>query len=288
MKPGRRPIVAAARVSAAALALCAACGGGRTTAATQPTSAHFDAAASDPKAVALADQVLANLGGAAAWDAVKQIQWEQRYSRDGKLVGLFRHAWDRWNGRHRFEEINIASMEKAQREGKPDDIQVSVAMYDLFDHAGKGAATFDSKTVDTATRDQLVKSAYDSFRSDSYRLAAIFKLKDPGVKLALKSPIQPVKEHCKPGCDVIEVTFAPEVGSDTWLISVNSQSRMPELLEKQMPQGRLGFALSGWVQVGGLKFATRFDNLGMSETFEVRDLKIGDPEDALYIPTITE
>jgi hypothetical protein len=266
----------------------AACGGGRTAAATQPSPAAFDAAASDPGAVALADQMLVALGGAARWDSVKQLRWEQRYSRDGKLLGLFRHAWDRWNGRHRFEETSIASIEKAEREGKPDQIQVSVAMYDLFDHDGKGAAMFDGKLVDTAARDQIVTAAYKSFQADSYRLTAIFKVKDPGVKLASRGQNQPVKEFCKPSCDVIEVTFAPGVGSDTWLISVNSQSKMPEVLEKQMGQGRLGFGLSGWTRVGGLEFPTRFENLGMSETFEIRDIEIGEPEDELYIPPVLE
>lgn len=275
---------------APALALCAAaCGGAaRTAPATQPQPAAFDPAASDPKAVALADQMLAALGGAAAWDAVKQLRWEQRYVRDGKLVGLFRHAWDRWNGRHRFEEVNVPSLEQAQREGKPEQAQVAVAMYDLFDHAGKGTALLRGKRADTATRDQIVTAAYKAFQSDSYRLTAIYKVRDPGVKLTGKGAIQPVKEFCKPSCDVIQLTFAPEVGTDTWLISINSQSRLPELLEKQMPQGRLGFGLSGWTQVGGLRFPTRFENLGMSELFEIGGIQIGEPDDSLYIPGVGE
>ena len=108
------------------------------------------------------------------------------------------------------------------------------------------------------------------------------------MKLHLRSPIQPVEDRCKPGCDVIEVTFAPAVGGDTWLVSVNTRTGMPDLLEKVMPQGKLGFALSGWADVAGLKFPTRFDNLGVSETFEIRDLRIGDPDDRLFAPSATK
>ena len=42
--------------------------------------------------------------GPGAWSSVKQIKWDQSYMRDGKLAGWFKHSWDRWNGRHRFED----------------------------------------------------------------------------------------------------------------------------------------------------------------------------------------
>ena len=288
----KRARLCLARLSAvvALAATVAGCGGGRTAAATQPTAATFDPADSDPRAVALADRVIAALGGAAAWDAARQLRWEQRYTRDGKLEGVSRHAWDRWNGRHRLEQTDAADQEeeKARESGRPDQVGGSVVIYDLFDRAGKGAATFGGKPVGAATRAQLVASAYQSFQADSYRLAAVHKLRDPGVKLHLKSPIQPVKDHCNPGCEVLEVTFEPGVGSDTWLVSVNTRTGMPDLLEKVMPQGKLGFALTGWVDVAGLKFPTRFDNLGVSETFEIRDLRIGDPDDRLFVPPVAE
>ncbi|HWM85556.1 MAG TPA: hypothetical protein VNO33_06955 [Kofleriaceae bacterium] len=273
---------------AIAIALIAACGGGRTSPATQPSPAAFDAAASDPKAVAAVDQMLAALGGAAEWDKVKQIRWEQRYTRDGKMMALFRHAWDRWNARHRYEEVNLASMEKAKREGRPQDIEVTVGMYEIFDHQGKGSATHDGQMLGTEARDKIVASAFKAWQSDSYRLTAIYKVKDPGVKLTHKGVMQPVKEFCKPTCEMIEVSFAPEVGKDVWFIAINSQSKMPDVLEKQMPDGKLGFGLSGWTTVGALKFPTKFENLGMSESFEISDIKIGEPEDDLYIPTVGE
>jgi hypothetical protein len=269
--------------------LAAACGGGRTSPATQPGA--FNPAASDPKAVAVADQMLAKLGGVAAWNGVKQIKWEQRYIRDGKMTALFRHAWDRWNGRHRWEQVDLESMEKAKREGGPDaaDIKTTVGMYDLFDHQGKGTATVGNQQADVATRDQIVARAYEAWQSDAYRLTAIYKVKDPGVKLALKGQAPPVKQFCNPNCDVLELTFAPEVGKDTWFINVNTQTKMPDVVGKQLAdQKTLAYGLSGWTQVGALKFPTKFENLGASEALEIHDLATGEPQDELYIPTVGE
>jgi hypothetical protein len=270
----------------------AACGGGRTTAATQPSPATFDASRSDPKAVAAVDQMLAALGGAAAWSDVKQIRWEQRYMRDGKLMGWFKHAWDRWNGRHRFEEINMQSYEKAQVEGRQEEIQTTVAMYDLFDHNGKGYATFNDQQVATADRDRIVGGAYKNWQADSYRLFAWYKAKDPGVILAMEPPRQPQNGLCTPGCDVVKVSFSPEVGKDTWHLSINTQSHLPEILERDIPAqagqqaGKLGFAVRDWKAAGPIKVPGKLENLGMSEVFEISEVKIGDVEESLYIPTV--
>lgn len=270
----------------------AACGGGRTTAATQPSPAAFDPAKSDPKAVAAVDAMMNALGGPGAWANVKQVQWDQRYLRDGKLMGWFKHSWDRWNGRHRFEEVNIASLEKAQAEGKDDEVKTTVAMYDLFDHNGKGFATFDGQQLATTDRDRIVEGAYKNWQADTYRLFAPYKAKDPGVVLAMEAPRQPQNGLCTPGCDVVKVGFAPEVGKDTWYLSINTQSHMPEILERDIPAaggqqaGRLGFALKNWTQAGPLKVPGRLENLGMSEVFEIGDVKVGEPDDNLYIPNV--
>jgi hypothetical protein len=275
------------------LSALAACAGGRTTAATQPSPAAFDPAKSDPKAVAAVDAMMNALGGPGAWANVKQVQWDQRYLRDGKLMGWFKHSWDRWNGRHRFEEVNIQSLEKAQATGKNDEIKTTVAMYDLFDHQGKGFATFDGQQVATGDRDRIVDGAYKNWLADTYRLFAPYKAKDPGVMLAMEAPRQPQNGLCTPGCDVVKLTFAPEVGKDTWYLSINTQSHLPEILERDMPAaagqqpGRLGFALKNWTQAGPIKVPGRLENLGMSEVFEVSGVKVGEPEDDLYIPNVT-
>jgi hypothetical protein len=280
------------RPACALLLALAACGGGRTTAATQPSPAAFDASKSDAKAVAAVDAMIGALGGPGAWNNIKQIQWDQKYSLDGNLKGWFKHSWDRWNGRHRFEEINVASVEKAKQTGKDDAIQTTVAMYELFDHNGKGYATFNGQQVATTDRDHIVAAAYKNWQADTYRLFAPYKAKDPGVMLKMEPPRQPQNGVCTPGCDVVKISFAPEVGKDTWYLSINTQSHMPEILERDMPAeggqqaGRLGFALRNWINVGGIKLPGKLENLGMSETFEISEVKVGEPEDDLYIPTV--
>jgi hypothetical protein len=165
-------------------------------------------------------------------------------------------------------------------------------MYDLFDHDGKGFATFDGQQVATADRDRIVDGAYKNWLADTYRLFAPYKAKDPGVILALQPPRQPQNGLCTPGCDVVKIGFAPEVGKDTWYLSINTQSHLPEILERDIPasggqqSGRLGFALRDWVSAGPIKVPGKIENLGMSEVFEISEVNVSEPEDSLYIPSV--
>src|SRR5258705_13813486 len=85
----------------AALAIATACGPGRTTYARHPGAATaFDRAGSDPKALEIADQVVAATGGKANWDKAKQIRWTVSIKDGDKVVIEGEEAWDRWNGRH--------------------------------------------------------------------------------------------------------------------------------------------------------------------------------------------
>ena len=266
-----------------------ACGGGRTTAATQPTPAAFDPAKSDEKAIAAVDGMLTALGGIEAWNDVKQISWEQKYIRDGNMTAWFKHSWDRWNGRHRFDEANMESYtESMGKEGNPSKTKWLTAMYDLFDHEGKGSAMFGTNQLLKKDRDTVVANAHKAWQADSYRLAGHYKLKDPGAQLALDTEVSNVQDkYCSPSCDVIKVTFDPAVGEDTYYVSINSQSKMPEIYEKVMKEGRIGFAVLDWVDVDGMKFATKFQNLGLEgEVFQIENIRVGEPDDALYIPQV--
>jgi hypothetical protein len=113
-----------------------------------------------------------------------------------------------------------------------------------------------------------------------------YKLKDPGVVLKHDGEVKNVLEkYCAPSCDLIKITFEPAVGKDTYYISINTATRMPEIIEKTVDGGRLGFALLDWVDVAGMKFPSKLQNLGMEEVFQIENIKVGEPDDALYIPT---
>src|SRR3569623_3850006 len=76
------------------------CAPSRTTMARYPNAApSFDRANSDPKAVELADKVVAAAGGMDKWNTVKQIRWSGQVTNAGKVVIDGEEAWDRWNAR---------------------------------------------------------------------------------------------------------------------------------------------------------------------------------------------
>lgn len=259
----------------------------RTSAATQTTPAAFDATKSDPKAVAAVDKMMTALGGYAKWDAVKQIRFELKYKNGGKVQRWFKHSWDKWNGRHRFEHVDMTTLAQAEKEGDPGMIRSLVVMYNLFDR-DSGYATYGGQQLASAEKQKRIGEAYDRWLEDAYKLAFPYKLKDPGVVLKYEQEVAPINETvCTPKCHIIEIKFVDGVGTDTYYIGINTSTNMPELMQKKTPAGRLGFGLGGWTDVGGLKFATKLQNLGVEgEIFEFSNIAIGEPDDTLYIPAV--
>lgn len=230
--------------------LAAACGS-RTTAATQPTPKVFDAAASDPKAIALADEVLAACGGAESWAKAKEIRWHQVVVQDGKAFDLVRHIYDRWNGRHNYSRV------------EPSGAQNNV-MYDVYERTGVG---YDG-SGNQLTRDEakkLMDEATKRLFIDNYLLLLPYKLKDPGVKLELKGERKKEGEE-QPTWDVIRVTFDPAVGTDVYELAINKKTKLIDTVDKVLKvEGEerfLGYAVDAYFEAGGLKFPTRFTNLG--------------------------
>ncbi len=255
MHPTRTILSRAAWLGAALAA--AACGSNRTVAATQPTGPQaFDAAGSDPKAVAIAEQVRAAAGGDAAWAAAKEIQWSQAIVQDGKLVELTRHSYDRWNGRHNYKGV------------EPDGT-IKEAMYDVYERTGVGRAGGQQLMRDDANA--LKEEATRKLWSDSYFLFLAFKLRDPGVKVAYKG--ERAKEgETAPTWDVLRVSFDPAVGTDHYEISVNRQTHQIDIVEKVIKEGDkekfLGYTVDVYQPAGALTLPTRFINLGFQKTGE--------------------
>ena len=293
------------------LAACA----GRQTAATQATPAAFDAAKSDPKALAIADQVLTALGGEANWNKAKEISWSQGIVIDGKLADFSRHSWDRWNGRHRYERMS------------PNGTY-GVTMHDLFDETSYALTTTakgGTEKVSTADKPNMVAEAKRRFATDVYPFVVQYKLKDPGVhlKVAEERPADGAPASSPMKYDVLELSFDPGVGpasSDTWYVVVDKTSHLPTSVEHHIggkPENeRSGFTLEDWVDVGGLKFAGKRVTIGYGkadapkvplnippewaeevpykgvtvpnpgELLLVTDVKVGEPTDDLYVPQV--
>jgi hypothetical protein len=252
-------------VSLCLVSLAAGCGPGRTAAATQSTVAAFDVSKSEPKAVEIADQVLNAVGGQANWDKAKEILWTQGYIMDGKLQDVAGHAWDRWNGRHRFTRYF-------------GDGGRAVAMYELYGDVAFGyteTEKFGKVTQMKEDRDKAIAEARRRFNNDSYMLLLPFKLKDPGVKLAYSTELPELDATTADApmkYDVIKISFDEGVGpaaGDTWYLSVDKASKMPAWIEHvaagKPDNQRGGWRLENWQEAGGLKFATRRVTLGYGD-----------------------
>lgn len=274
-------------VTVGALALgAAACGPGRTAAATQPTPAAFDPSKSDPKALELVDGAMTSLGGYAAWQAVKQLKFDVTYTLDGVLKGKRSHAWDRWNGRHHYTTLDLST-------GGGDPAQASQieVYYDLFDDGAPAHGSVDGKDV---MHDDAVKfrtEAKKNLAEDGYMMTMIWKLRDPGVIVTLDGDLaEDPTGLCKGGCTRVKVTFDPAVGKDTWYVDYNNGTKLPELIEEQRAgeAGKIGYQIDGWNEAGGLKFPAKFENVGLKgEVLEFSNVEIGDPDDSLYVPSVT-
>ncbi len=271
---------------ALALALGASgCPKPRTSAATQPTPAEFNAVQSDPKAIAVVDAGLAALGGADKWEQLKELSFTIAYQDGSVTKAKFQHTWDHWNGRHYFVTPVTSTLG-----GKPEDVEYQEVKYDLFDLDAKPWAASGGQVASMRKdADAMAKVARQRLKEDLYFVAIVYKLKDPGAKLAVDNAQVTVagSEKCKPSCTSIKVSFDPAVGSDTWFVNFNSESKLAEVIEKQMGGGRIGYEIGGWVEAGGLKWPTKFQNLGLkSEVIEISDVAVGDPEDSTYLPTL--
>ena len=282
-------------IVATLLGLASACGPGRTAAATQPTPKAFDPSKSDAKSVEVVDALQAAIGSA-RWATVKQIQWEERTIAGEELKAWVKHSWDIWNGRHRCEAADMTTYQKPTADKPdPDPPAFTVAMYDLFDvDSGSGYANNQNGELSADDRRKLKKICFEVWKQHSYQLAMFHKLKDPGVSLAYQGQIKDLNVEgigvlCKEGCDTVKVTFAPEVGADTWWVHVNSASKLPEVVENQPAgkSGRIGFLVSNWADVGGLKFPGELrDAATKSVVFKVSGIRIGDPDAKLYVPQV--
>lgn len=245
-------------LAALAFGACAS----RQSAATQAT-APFDAAKSDAKALAVADAMLAALGGEATWNNAKEIVWFQGIVIDGKLVDGSRHAWDRWNGRHQYTRLDPAG-------------QMGVTMHELFDTTSYAFVEGSAGAVPAmqADKEKMVAEARRRFDSDGYPLLLPYKVKDPGVhlKFAEERPVEGSPQGAPMKYDVIQLTFDPGVGpasGDTWYLIVDKETHIPQSVEHVLSgktdADRMGFTYEKWVDAGGLKFATVRTTLGYTK-----------------------
>lgn len=268
-------------LAAVAVPLLAACPKPRTSAATQPTPLAFDPAKSDPKAVAVVQAGVEKLGGDAPWQTLKELHFTISYRHGDQLIQQNEHWWDRWNGRQYYIGVDVATLG-----GDPDDVKAMEVKQDLFDADATPYVTYDGGQLTRADGATAAKRAKGFLTTDLYYLAITHKLTDPGVILSLDNAevtMPPEVNACKPSCTTVKVTFEAGVGTDTWFVNFNNESKLPEVIEQARGAGRIGYLILGWTDAGGLKWPTKLQNIGLAaEVIEFDGIKVGEPDDSRY------
>ncbi len=116
----------------------------------------FDRSGSDERAIAIADAVMARMGGWKNWDQTRYITW--------KFFGRRRHVWDKWTGRLRFEE---------------DDRVTLMNIHTRKGRVWRGGV----EITEPDSLKRYLDRGYRAWINDSYWLVMPYKLKDPGVTL---------------------------------------------------------------------------------------------------------
>ncbi|MBL9013335.1 MAG: hypothetical protein JNL83_04115 [Myxococcales bacterium] len=262
-----------------ALVLAAGCGGpARTTYARHPGSAlMFDRTTASEETLTMADKVLAAHGGAAAWEAAKQIRWKQTVTLDGKQTSSVEQAWDRWNARH------WAQLER-EKGG------AFAVMYDIYGSYASGyiqGRSGGKQVVPTGEAAEGVKVARRAWQRDATVTLAPFLMFEPGAKLEYKG----IAKDGDLELHEIQVTFDPKDAAREGL-ELHLYCDKDTFLVKRIALGQSGgeksvYELLSYKAFGGLQISTERKNLGSGETVIISDVQVGSPDDDLYIAPVS-
>ena len=122
-----------------------------------PAAPGFDAEGSDPEAIAIADQVMAAMGGRTAWDNSRYLHWN--------FFGMRSLLWDKQRGRVR---IDIPK----------DSLSIVVHLDSL-----QGQASQNGRLLSGERLQEQLDRGKSIWINDAYWLFMPFKLKDSGLTL---------------------------------------------------------------------------------------------------------
>ncbi len=225
-------------------------------------AASAPAAPRDAKADAVGRELIAAMGGEAAWEKARQFRFDFVVRKAGQEVTRFSHAWDRYTGDYRVSGVD--------KSGAPYVVYFNV-------NSKNGKAFVNDVPAPPEDSARRVEGAYGRFINDTYWLLAPWKIFDPGVNLAYDG-----EKPCPGGgaCDVLRLSFE-NVGLTPkdvyWLWIARDPRRM---LQWQYVLGGAAdppttAAWNGWRQLGGLTlslekpmtgepFVIRFENVAVS------------------------
>ena len=257
------------------LVAAAACGSSRSTYARYPGApVAFDRTTAKPEALELAEKILAAHGGAAAWEKAKQIRWHQSIEHEGKVLVSGGHAWDRWNGRH-WAELDR------------DDGNNTGVMYEIYGDYASGyilSKSGSKQPVPPAEIRQAIVLARQAWQRDTTVLLAPFLLLDPGSRLELVGEIK--DDATGTIYTELKLTFDPKDTMRTGVVVhlyADKTTGLVNRLDLEIGADRYAYTLGAFQNVGGLKLATERKNANSGEVVKLKDIKVGDPDDELYI-----
>jgi hypothetical protein len=207
-----------------------------------PITASAETPKSDPRAIAIADQVMESLGGSARWNALPGLRWSFGAEVDDTVRAVRRHCWNKHTGWERVE-------------GKTGSGQPFCFIVNLND--GKGMAWIDGQPIEGDSLQKLLKLAHRMWVNDSYWFLMPYKLRDPGVILQYD---REAKEDGRT-YDVIALSFdhVGDTPGDRYWVYVNRANHRVEkwqyLLQGEKPPP-VAASWSDWEEHDGLWFCT--------------------------------
>lgn len=176
------------------------------------TLASSGRAESDPRAVAVAERMMAAMGGRETFENARLLRFDFAPERDGKTISTYHHWWDRHTGRYRLEGKT--------REGEPFR-----ALFDV--NTKEGQVWTGRNRLEGEEETKFLEWAYGRFINDTYWIMMPWKWLDPGVNLAYEGE----KEIDGTVYEVVKLTFDAGVGltsADQYWGYVSKESNLME------------------------------------------------------------
>jgi len=160
-------------------------------AAPAPAARVHVTAASDAKAIEIAQSVIERMGGWEAWDATRFVSW--------RFFGRRQHLWDRRNGLVRIEGKFRGANNSV------DDLVIAMNVETKKGHVWNAGV----EVADPAELARALDTGHRVWINDSYWMFMPYKLLDPGVTLKYGG-----ERAMQDGrmSDVLVLTFDPTVG----------------------------------------------------------------------------
>jgi hypothetical protein len=195
------------------------------------------------------------------------------YGREPLAFAHGEQAWDRWNGRlyTRIEEP----------EGNAN---LAYDLYGTFSTSYRESKAGKKTPVEGSEKAKALALINTAFQTDLTVMFMPFLMQEPGTKLDYAGAVKDgeVEYHD------IKISFASGDTTHADLVYhaiVDKTTYVIRRVDVTRPttSERLGFELSDWTEAGGLKLPGTRKNLGSGELAQSKDIKVGSPDDTLYM-----